>query len=932
MPFLEASNFAHAVRGLHFDVVESPDYEQVGLFLRPAMREHDVVFGSVALALHGVISTSIRLNWRTEGDASLSLVERERLQYRSADLRYGISRAYLDEWAAATGIAGEYLDPLSTFSRSLPVSARPESGGPRLRFVGRGEKRKGPDVFIELVSWLPRSLYEAAEIIGPESFDPDGVGSNAHLEAFASARAPHVRLRPAATPEQLSQLFGERTLTILPSRYDTLNLIALESIFAGCPTAIGTGAGVVGLLREALPEVPFIPIDMKNPFSAVPELVDVLENYDAVREVLVESLGRWRPPVGAPRLAELYARRPGSDPIVAETLDHWYGRLIRARKTALSLREHRGEQAVRANPAKALAKKLLPHPVRAGLRRHASRGARLLDPAFYAERFAGAAARRETRRRVGAEVRSEEVLAHRRLAELEQALYRAPESTPAEVQAKLQELWRASETYRIDRARVWSEIARLERLRGNDLMAATYELRVMRSQGQDVRGDLRRCAATLRAYGLAREALVAEAMYGRSEDAEEGRARCLDLLEANRRNLIDNPAPRGLELLDDARPADFEPRVSVIVSLYGADRKLPRFLDALSRQSLFLRAEAELVLVDSSSPGREREVVRERASRLACPVVFARSKERETIQMAWNRGIALSRGEYLSFLGVDEMVVPEGLEKLAAALDRHRAVDWVQADSLVTEVDEDGLFVRDVMKYDREGYFQGLPYLETCYLSWVGAMYRRRIHERFGYYDPSFRAAGDTEFKGRVLPFIQTMALAEDLGLFWNYPDGQTTQSPWAELEDLRAWYLHRTAAGVDYAMKNAGARVAERRLRACLGYRKSYCGHVSTDIEYAAVLADYLDRQHPESALADSAPTLAATAGLYRALDWVDEPSPEAMAAALPAARAGLSKLRAELRARGGRAALDHFEVFNDNRYEQHHAPWKSELIASLD
>ena len=58
------------------------------------------------------------------------------------------------------------------------------------------------------------------------------------------------------------------------------------------------------------------------------------------------------------------------------------------------------------------------------------------------------------------------------------------------------------------------------------------------------------------------------------------------------------------------------------------------------------------------------------------------------------------------------------------------------------------------MPYDRRKYQQDLVYLETCYLSWVGALYRRSIHDRFGYYDGSFRGAGDTEFKSRILPFI----------------------------------------------------------------------------------------------------------------------------------------------------------------------------------
>jgi hypothetical protein len=224
--------------------------------------------------------------------------------------------------------------------------------------------------------------------------------------------------------------------------------------------------------------------------------------------------------------------------------------------------------------------------------------------------------------------------------------------------------------------------------------------------------------------------------------------------------------------------------------------------------------------------------------------VYARSAQRETIQAAWNRGIGLARAPYLVFLGVDETLYPETLGLLASELDRSPEVDWVMGDSLVTRVETNGLLKEDVMKYDRTGAGKDHAYLETCYLSWVGGMYRKSIHERFGYYDESFGAAGDTEFKNRILPHIRVKFIPRTLGLFLNYPEGNTTASPRAEIEDLRAWYIHRTVAGVRYAFADRPVSEAEKLLALSLGYRKSYCGHLSSDIDYAKALAEYLCRR----------------------------------------------------------------------------------------
>ena len=269
------------------------------------------------------------------------------------------------------------------------------------------------------------------------------------------------------------------------------------------------------------------------------------------------------------------------------------------------------------------------------------------------------------------------------------------------------------------------------------------------------------------------------------------------------------------------------------------------FLEALSRQSLIARGAVEIILVDSGSPDAERFVVEEFLRTHTLNIAYARSTERETIQAAWNRGISLATAPYLVFLGVDETLYPESLDLLADTLDRHPDIDWVMANSLVTDVSNSGLLERDVMTYDRHGAGKDHTYLDTCYLSWVGGMYRKTIHDRFGYYDETFTAAGDTEFKSRVLPMLKVLFVPRTLGLFLNYPDERTTASPRAELEDLRAWYVHRTPAGVRYAFENRTLNDCMGLLGTALGYRKSFCSHLSTDVEYASLLADYMVSSH---------------------------------------------------------------------------------------
>jgi glycosyltransferase involved in cell wall biosynthesis len=493
-------------------------------------------------------------------------------------------------------------------------------------------------------------------------------------------------------------------------------------------------------------------------------------------------------------------------------------------------------------------------------------------------------------------------------------LHHMAESSAALLAAKRQRVAEVYQGQLHDRARLVRELARLASLEGREMLACTYRVRAIRLMGRDLYHDLPALCHSLRDLHMTAEAEALAAMY---EDPAQAPARCQELLEAALAVYRRAPDPVEFVRVEDRRHPE-APRVAVIVSLYQAAEKLPHFLHALRCQSLIPTRQVEVIFVDSGSPEDEYGALTRTLADFTLPYLYARTATRETIQTAWNRGIALARAPYLTFLGVDEAMTPDALSVLADALDADPAVDWVQGDSLLTEVDDNGCWTRDIMTYDREGFSQNHVYLETCYLSWVGAMYRRSIHERFGYYDGSFRATGDNEFKGRVLPFIKIGRVPRTLGLFNNYPDPRATGSPLAELEDIRAWYLHRTLGGVRYAMQSRDPCEVEKLLLLSLRYRKSYTPHLSSDFEYAAQVAAHLRERLPESPLIGLLPGIDRLLEAARLHDHPESLDPAAFTKARGEAWAILAEVQAEHRKTPWLRDVE-YSFLRDNRHEQH-------------
>ncbi|WP_374282450.1 glycosyltransferase [Novosphingobium sp.] len=877
----EADSYARSVAGRSFDIVELPDFFTCGAFLRAAFAHHGVKVGRTVLSLHGNISTSIDLNWSSPGDRTFELQQLERLQFDSVDAVYGISRRYIAQWQEQVPREVSFLDPAHFVPRSKRESWKAEPDTlPSLYCIGRSERLKGNDLFVELARWTNPNLYRTAEHIGGVD-RTEGIASSTRLSNFADVRQALVSYRGTLTHDALLDLFAHKSLVVLPVRFDTLNLVVLEALFAGCPVMVSTKAGVCDYLDEFHPKLPYTKIDLEDFYGALPQLEDLLQNYDQHRQALNRALDRNSPwpskPLDMRGLYASFLARPERVPTLT------YGFKTLGGLPAYGIPDRQPE----ANPEQA---------------REAIHSAGLsIDPHISALAASSSA-----------------VLHHLGDAG------RMTERNADALSDKLSYLYGVA-PHVLLRGNFWMEIARVHRMRGQEHMAATYELRMLRSMGDDRFGLLPRITETLARRGATSEAEAAEALYA---DPMQAADRVHGLLKA-RYERLRTYKERPLAIRDDRR-RNAKPRLSVIVSLYNAADKLYNFLTMLCRQTMLRRGEVEVILVDSGSPSDERSVFEAFHRDHPFDALYVRSADRETIQAAWNRGIALARAPYLAFLGVDEAVYPEAFDLLAEHLEQNPSVDWVQGNSIVTDVDDFGLHKNDVMPYNRQGGTDVHPILDTCYLTFVGGIYRRNLHDRFGYFDEQFRGAGDTEFKNRILPHIGVGYVDWRLGLFMNYADGQTTSSPMAELEDNRSWYLFRSEGGLRYLFDDRPVEDAERLLLHCLGYRKSYCGHTSCDVDLGVHTANYILKRKPHSALARFVRgDLQQLQEAYRSLEVIDaRVSAEELQTRVY--RAWLLCQTIQARHASGLARLGlhgqpTYLLTNDNRYEQHSWLWKS-------
>ncbi len=214
--------------------------------------------------------------------------------------------------------------------------------------------------------------------------------------------------------------------------------------------------------------------------------------------------------------------------------------------------------------------------------------------------------------------------------------------------------------------------------------------------------------------------------------------------------------------------------ISAIVSTYNSERYIRACLEDLEAQTI--ADQLEIIVIDSNSPQNERAIVQEFKQRYD-NIVYVRTEERETVYAAWNWGIKLARGQYITNANTDDAHRPDALEKLVAALEANPEADLAYAYNAFTDVANDKFEAPHAYKEVRLLPITPATSLFYCSLG-PHPVWRRSVFEKIGLFDPQYMAAGDYDFELRfVHAGLRAVLVPEVLSLFCQNQHGLSLNS-----------------------------------------------------------------------------------------------------------------------------------------------------------
>ncbi|WP_234736676.1 glycosyltransferase family 2 protein [Tellurirhabdus bombi] len=175
------------------------------------------------------------------------------------------------------------------------------------------------------------------------------------------------------------------------------------------------------------------------------------------------------------------------------------------------------------------------------------------------------------------------------------------------------------------------------------------------------------------------------------------------------------------------------PRVSIITAVYNANQYLDACIQSVLNQTY---KNFEFIIIDGGSTDGTVDTIKKNQQHLSYWI----SERDKGIYDAWNKGLAAAKGDWLLFVGADDLLYPHALQSYIDHIDQHARQDLEFVSSRIELVNDDLSPIRTV------GERWTWKRFRIDMITWhVGCFHSRRLFDTYGVFDPKYKICGDYE-------------------------------------------------------------------------------------------------------------------------------------------------------------------------------------------
>jgi len=159
----------------------------------------------------------------------------------------------------------------------------------------------------------------------------------------------------------------------------------------------------------------------------------------------------------------------------------------------------------------------------------------------------------------------------------------------------------------------------------------------------------------------------------------------------------------------------------------------------------------EYIIVDGKSTDNTLQIIKKYESQFHQKnIPFTWISESDTgIYNAWNKGLQLAKGDWISFLGSDDIYLEGVLAKYAKVVLSNKNADFIHSKVKLMNKNNVKYVFSDVWKWD--------VFRRYMKIAHVGAFHNKQYFEKYGNFDENYKIVGDYEMLLRAKNELKTV-------------------------------------------------------------------------------------------------------------------------------------------------------------------------------
>lgn len=234
-------------------------------------------------------------------------------------------------------------------------------------------------------------------------------------------------------------------------------------------------------------------------------------------------------------------------------------------------------------------------------------------------------------------------------------------------------------------------------------------------------------------------------------------------------------------------------KCSIFCSFYKGEKFIEGYLEDVLKQSVF--QDIEFVFLDCASPENEKQYIIPLADKYD-NIKYYKLDQDPGLYTAWNEAVKLCSSSTIGNWNIDDRKNVHSLEILLKIFDRNLNADLVYGLTYVSLVANERYEDNDYSKI----YPCYRPSLQTLLQNnspHCMPLWKKSLHDRFGYFDESYKTASDSDMwlracvGGAIIEMVN-----HPVGLYYHNPQGRSTDPKLlaemvAEVVEMRRKYTH---------------------------------------------------------------------------------------------------------------------------------------------